>query len=329
MRPRERRARCRSGSPSSRGRRPRARRRQHARLRDDRRRPGARLQARACRCWPTSARSCGSGACTGTRGCRRRASPASAFDYSGLRRLRGGQLVDAPALTRLPRAARRLEGCAKRRGRRRAAAADTTLRCGIPSAAWGPRRLRRGPGGASRSGGCSPPRWPGGWRSPMLPLGFVLFAAAETDSTATAGRAGRRVLGGERARARARAHRGPPRAARAGGVRARLLVPASPRSRWPARRTRPPRVLVILGGLAGLVVPPLGPFTRAVWGSALRDRGELQRVYRAGLGGRGGGGLIVAPLVVALLVVVASPGRRSGWPRRACWPGARSRPAAR
>jgi hypothetical protein len=40
----------------------------------------------------------------------------SAFDFSGLRRLRGGQLVSAPALTVFTRLARRLQGCAKRSG---------------------------------------------------------------------------------------------------------------------------------------------------------------------------------------------------------------------
>ncbi len=40
----------------------------------------------------------------------------SAFDYSGLRRMRNGQLHDAPALTTFRRLARRLQGCAKRVG---------------------------------------------------------------------------------------------------------------------------------------------------------------------------------------------------------------------
>ena len=40
----------------------------------------------------------------------------SAFDYSGLRRLRDGQLRSAPALATFRRAARRLQGCAKRLG---------------------------------------------------------------------------------------------------------------------------------------------------------------------------------------------------------------------
>jgi hypothetical protein len=41
---------------------------------------------------------------------------ASSFDYSGLRRLRAGRLVNAPALSVYRSAARRLEGCAKAAG---------------------------------------------------------------------------------------------------------------------------------------------------------------------------------------------------------------------
>jgi len=41
---------------------------------------------------------------------------SSAFDYSGLRRVRFGQLHDTPALTVFRRAARELQGCAKRAG---------------------------------------------------------------------------------------------------------------------------------------------------------------------------------------------------------------------
>ena len=41
---------------------------------------------------------------------------ASAFDYSGLRRVRAGVLIDTPALTVFRRAARQLQGCAKQVG---------------------------------------------------------------------------------------------------------------------------------------------------------------------------------------------------------------------
>lgn len=40
----------------------------------------------------------------------------SSFDYSGLRRIRDGRLVDAPALSMFERLARRLQGCAKPSG---------------------------------------------------------------------------------------------------------------------------------------------------------------------------------------------------------------------
>ena len=40
----------------------------------------------------------------------------SAFDFSGLRRLRAGQVISAPSLTVFTRLARRLQGCAKQSG---------------------------------------------------------------------------------------------------------------------------------------------------------------------------------------------------------------------
>jgi hypothetical protein len=43
-------------------------------------------------------------------------STPSSFDYSGLRRVRAGRIVTAPALTAFRLVARQLEGCAKRRG---------------------------------------------------------------------------------------------------------------------------------------------------------------------------------------------------------------------
>jgi MFS family permease len=62
----------------------------------------------------------------------------------------------------------------------------------------------------------------------------------------------------------------------------------------------PAAVIVALGALVGLVVPPLGPFTRAALGHALRDRGErLQRAYGLDTAGEESA-LIVAPLLVAL-----------------------------
>ena len=69
----------------------------------------------------------------------------------------------------------------------------------------------------------------------------------------------------------------------------------------------PAAVVVALGALAGLVVPPLGPFTRAALGRALRERGErLQRAYGLDTAGEESA-LIVAPLIVALAAGLLSP----------------------
>lgn len=66
-------------------------------------------------------------------------------------------------------------------------------------------------------------------------------------------------------------------------------------------------VIVALGGLVGLVVPPLGPFTRAVLGRALRGRAErLQHAYGLDTAGEESA-LIVAPLIVALAASALSP----------------------
>jgi len=69
----------------------------------------------------------------------------------------------------------------------------------------------------------------------------------------------------------------------------------------------PSAVLVILGGVAGLVAPPLGAFTRAVWGRALRaDEERLQRLFALDSAGEEGA-LVVAPLIVAAIAALASP----------------------
>jgi hypothetical protein len=64
--------------------------------------------------------------------------------------------------------------------------------------------------------------------------------------------------------------------------------------------------IVALGGLVGLVAPPLGPFTRAVYGHALRGRSDLlQRAY--GLDSAVEEAAVVfAPLLVALAAGVLS-----------------------
>jgi MFS family permease len=69
----------------------------------------------------------------------------------------------------------------------------------------------------------------------------------------------------------------------------------------------PTVALVALGGLVGLFAPPIGPFTRAVYGHALRERSTLlQRAY--GLDSAvEEAAVIFAPLLVALVSGVLSP----------------------
>jgi MFS family permease len=138
----------------------------------------------------------------------------------------------------------------------------------------------------------------------MLPLGLVLFTVAETGSSATAGAlvAAFSVTSAlAPARGRVVDRQGPP-ALIAFGVACSGLIAALALA---GAVDAPAALLVILAGLAGLVVPPLGPFTRAVWGNALADR--LQRVFALDSAGEEGAN-IVAPLVVALFVALASPG---------------------
>ncbi len=69
----------------------------------------------------------------------------------------------------------------------------------------------------------------------------------------------------------------------------------------------PAAVVVALGAVVGLVVPPLGPFTRAALGRALRERGErLQHAYGLDTAGEESA-LIVAPLIVAIAAGLLSP----------------------
>jgi predicted MFS family arabinose efflux permease len=69
----------------------------------------------------------------------------------------------------------------------------------------------------------------------------------------------------------------------------------------------PRAVLVAVSALAGLMLPPLGPFTRAVWGLALRERDAvLRRTYALDSAGEEAA-LVVAPLLVTLVIAFASP----------------------
>ena len=86
------------------------------RLRDDRAGPGAPAQGRAAAARRRSARKLRIGRVYWYTWLSAEGITDSAFDYSGLRRLRGGQLHDAPSLAVFTRLARRLQGCAKRPG---------------------------------------------------------------------------------------------------------------------------------------------------------------------------------------------------------------------
>ena len=141
----------------------------------------------------------------------------------------------------------------------------------------------------------------------MLPLGFVLFAVAETGSNATAGAlVAAFTVASALAPVRGRIvdRHGPPALV---GLRGRVL--GRRRARWWSRRPLARRAACWCSSarLAGLVLPPLGPFTRAVWGLALRERGSvLQRAYALDSAGEEAA-LIVAPLLVAAAVAIASP----------------------
>jgi MFS family permease len=141
----------------------------------------------------------------------------------------------------------------------------------------------------------------------MLPLGVVVFATEATGSTAAPGAlVAAFLLTSTLAPVRGRIvdRCGPPAlVAFAAACAAGLL------GLWLAGVAGAPvGVLLVLGALTGAAVPPLGPFTRAVWGAALRGRGErLQRVYALDSAGEEAA-LIVAPLVVAALVAAGSTG---------------------
>ena len=139
----------------------------------------------------------------------------------------------------------------------------------------------------------------------MLPLGLVLYAAAETGSTATAGvlvAAFAATSALAPARGRVVDRRGP-----AALVAFSLGCAAAVLALVAATALDAPRaVLVLLAGLAGLSAPPLGPFTRSVWGLVLREREQrLQRTYALDSAGEEAA-LIFSPLAVALVIALAS-----------------------
>src|SRR5690349_12014854 len=138
----------------------------------------------------------------------------------------------------------------------------------------------------------------------MLPLGFVLFGVGETDSSATAGVmvAGFTVAS---ALAPVRGRIVDRRGAGALAAFAWACAAAIAGLVLAAALSAPTWALIALSVLGGLVLPPLGPFTRAAWGLALEDR-DLQRAFALDSAGEEGA-LIIAPLLVAVAVAVASP----------------------
>ena len=120
----------------------------------------------------------------------------------------------------------------------------------------------------------------------MLPLGLIFLAGSRRRRRARWSRPSRSP-----ARSRPCAGGSSTAAARARWRRSRWPAP-SRRGRWCWRsaRTRRPRVVVVLGALAGLVVPPLGPVhARGARARAARARRAPAARLRARLGGRGGG----------------------------------------
>jgi MFS family permease len=153
-----------------------------------------------------------------------------------------------------------------------------------------------------------------------LGLGFVLFAAEETDSVA--------VMGGliaafavttafAPARGRIVDRHGPGALAALAGLCSLcvgLLVAVGTAG-------AAPWTFVVLAGLAGLFAPPLGPFARSVW-SGLPEGSELQtRVHALDAAGEEAA-LIGSPLIVSLFVLVGSPGLALGVCAAALFAGA-------
>lgn len=138
-----------------------------------------------------------------------------------------------------------------------------------------------------------------------LGLGFVLFAAAETDSIAITGALiAAFAIATSLAPVRGRIvdRHGPGALAAlavgsAGAVGLLVVAGAADAPAW---------TFVLLAGLAGLFAPPLGPFARSVW-SGLPDEGELQQQVHALDAAGEEAALIVSPLIVSMLVLVGSP----------------------
>ena len=249
----------------------------------------------------------------------------SAFDYSGLRRLRDGAVArragarDVPAPGPPPAGLREA-----RRATRAAAPEPRTLRAACATTG---ATARSWPSG--RSAACCSPRCPGASRSRCCRSGSCCTRPPRPARRRPRARSSRR------SRPRARWRR------RAGGSwTATARVRWRP-SRWPAppaiaraggarRASSAPRaVLVLLAGLAGLFAPPLGPFTRVRLGTrAARARAAPAAHLRARLGRRGGGADRRAARSSRSVIALASPRARAGGGGGGTAGRARSPPAA-
>ena len=246
----------------------------------------------------------GSSACTGTRGSRPRASPAARSTTPGLRRLRSRRAASTRPRSRSSAAlARRLQGCAKQVGDARRCRVGVRLRraCGTSGgygAVLAERPIRR----LLLASLCRPRRVRACCRS-----GFVLFAVGRDRLGGDCGRADRRVRGDERARAGARADRGPPRAGCAGGVRAAVRGVGG-RSWWLVGSADGPRVVLrgarrARGSVRAAARPVHAVGVERRCASAASCCSARYALDSAGEESA----LIVSPLLVSALVAVALP----------------------
>lgn len=140
----------------------------------------------------------------------------------------------------------------------------------------------------------------------MLPLALLLFVQAATGSIAAAGAAaGAWGLASALHPLRGRLvdHAGPVAlvgfvAGFVTGLGALVVVGSSTSAVTP---------IVLTAAAAGLLVPPVGPFARAVWGAALRERPDHLRAAYAADSILDEATLVVGPLLVGAAVVAASP----------------------
>jgi hypothetical protein len=140
----------------------------------------------------------------------------------------------------------------------------------------------------------------------MLPLGLLLFVVDATGSIAAAGAAaGAWGLGSTLHPLRGRlVDRGGPRVlvgfvlAFAAGLVGLVVIGGATVAAVP---------IVAVAAVVGLVIPPVGPFARAVWGAALRPRPNELRAAFAADSVLDEATLVLGPLFVGAIVALGSP----------------------